>query len=219
MLQVLISAVFSMLLLVGCGGPRYIDYFPYHDDGTPKPRVAVMPIIDSSQSGLTWDVSKELSDELYYSLMDSGQLYVLSPSEMGTNYPHPSDLFGSDLTVTREVCNTDFIVALELIDHSVVPCTQADSQVNSKGVYHPFNNVVNLSMRVRVIDVRRQTPRVILYEVLKCGYVITPSNNGIDYSTVCYGSNEFVKTPYGIAHQRMTKNLSTRLEGIIQSTR
>lgn len=47
MFQFAISAVIA-LIMAGCSGPRYIDYFPYHDDGTPKPKVAVMPILDSS---------------------------------------------------------------------------------------------------------------------------------------------------------------------------
>jgi hypothetical protein len=57
MLKIVLSFVLS-LLAVGCG-PRYVDYFPYHDDGRPKPKVVLLPVVDESTADLPWDVSQD----------------------------------------------------------------------------------------------------------------------------------------------------------------
>lgn len=220
MLHIMLSAFITMLLAVGCGGPRYVDYFPYHDDGTPKPRVALMPVIDASQSGLPWDISEEITQELYYDLMDHGELYVLTPEEVGPAWTSRGtiDFFGNDLCFVRDFCNTDFIVALELIEHSTAPCDEAGTPTSASEC-HSYNNILTMRMRVRVIDIRRPQPRNVLYEIVKSSYIVTPPYDKINYNEICWGSKRFPTSPCGTVHQRMVKNLTSRLEGVIWSAR
>lgn len=219
MLQVLLSAFFTLLMMVGCSGPRYIDYFPYHDDGTPKPRVALMPVIDSSKSGLPWDLSEELTQAIYYQLMDNGELYVLTPEEIGPVWAKRNsiDYFGNDLCFVREYCNTDFIVALELVEHSTKPCDQALTPRYSE--CHSYNSMLTLRMRVRVIDVRRPEPRIALYEIVKSNFTVTPPFDNINYTENCWGQKSYPTTPCGTVHQRIVQALTGRLEGVIWSAR
>lgn len=219
MLRILLSALLMVMVFVGCSTPHYVDYFPYHDDGTPKPRVALMPIMDSSHSDLPWNLSEELSRSIYYDLMDSGELYVLSPAEIGSPWNKSIDLFSSDLSFTKDFCNTDFIVVLDLIQHELVPCDASNRGGLSPAECHPYNRVLALSTRARVIDIRRQQPRVILYEILKSGYVVAPPYDVINYEQQPYGSRGYETTPCGVVHDRMVQNIVLRLEDVIRSAR
>lgn len=214
-----VSSLFLMIVAVACG-PRYVDYFPYHDNGCPKPRVALMPVIDSSQSGLPWSISEELSQSIYYSLMDSGELYVLTPKEVGPGWQKKDtiDFFGTDTSFTNDFCNADFIVAMELIEHSTAPCDAVDITGRSFPGCHPIGNVLTLRMRVKILDIRGDKPRVALYEIVKSGYTIKPSCYNVDYSQSGWGTVEFSTTPCAVVHRRMVQNISTRIEQAIRSS-
>lgn len=218
MLRILFSALMTLMVVVGCSGPNYVDYFPYHDDGTPKPRVALMPIIDSSRSGLPWSLSEEFSQDLYYNLMNNGELYVMSPAEVGPTWDKSIDLFNNDLSFTREFCNTDFIVALELVQHQLIPC-----DANTKGIgnseCHSYNRQLSVGIRARVIDIRRPQPRVILYEILKNGYLVAPPYDIVNFANQPWKSNGYPTSPCGVVHQRLINDLVLRLEDVIQSAR
>lgn len=219
MLQIMLSALIACFAVVGCSGPRYADYFPYHDDGTAKPRVTLMPVINSCNCDLPWDLSEEFTESLYYELMNSGQLYVLSPQEIGQVWAKSGqiDFFGMDMGFAREFCNADFIVALELIEHSASPCSSDACKQGSD--FHPCNRNLCIQMRVRVIDVRGQMPRIALYEIAKTNYSFTSVYDNIDYEKCGWGCERYEKTPCAIAHQRMIQKLTNRLEESIWSAK
>lgn len=216
MLQIAMTALIT-LLAVGCSGPRYVDYFPYHDDGTPKPKVALMKIIDSSQSGVPWDVSDELTQALYYDLMNSGELYVLSPQEIGLSWDRQEslDFFGNDMEFVNECGNADFIVALELIEHSSI---EPMALVNGAPQCDQSSRALTMRVRIKVIDVRCQEPRIILYEILTNSYTIS-SKGEIDYTQFGWGTPGYAITPCARVHQRMINNLACRLEEVLWRAR
>ena len=211
-----ILSFFIVLLSVSCGGPRYVDYFPYHDDGTIKPAIALMPIKDSSQSGLPWNLSTELSSAIYAELMTSGGLYVLSAEEVGPAWSQCAsiDFFGLDLGFSQQFYNADFVVAMELIEHSLKPDPRHSTSSST-----PCNQLLTLKMRVRVVDLRFQQPRDVLYEVVKTEYQVTAPYDAVDYSKFGWGCERFHKTPYGQAHQRLVSSLTARLEESIWSAK
>jgi hypothetical protein len=217
MLNIILSALIA-LFAGGCSGPHYVDYFPYHDDGTVKPRVALIPVIDSSHSGLPWSLSEEITDGLYYQMMDSGALYVLSPPEMGLLWIQRNtiDFFGGDLSFAQNYCNADFIVALELIEHSVTPY---DSSLVSSNQYPeclPANRELSMKVRIRIIDVRCDHPRIVLYEVQNTNLMATPPyHDNIDYDKCGWKTDVYPKTPCSLAHQRLIKKIVDRLEQVI----
>jgi len=217
MLRMLLSALFMMFFAVGCG-PRYVDYFPNHDDGTPKPKVALLPILDSSNGKLPWNISEELSQSIYDDLMDSGKLYVLPPNELGVPQNISADCFGGNLDFLRNFHDTDFVVALELIKHSTTPCKEAPPPGGAAAGYLNCRYVLDLQMRVRILDIRNPSnPRTILYEITKTSYKISPPESGVNYDKITWSSSAFRSTPCGIAHQRLVQNLTARMEDIIRS--
>jgi hypothetical protein len=216
MLHVLLSMLISWII-VGCG-PHYVDYFPYHDDGTLKPRVALIPILDSSHSGLPWNLSEELTQAVRYELMDSGQLYLLSPQELSPALvkAENADFFIPDMSFTNYFTHADFIVALELIEHSAGPYEK--EKVVSAHVPCPTGNVMlMMKMRIKVIDVRTETPRVVLYEILNSDHVVV--NPTQDYDDISWSEEGYPKIPFGKAHQRMIREVACRLEAVTWSAR
>jgi hypothetical protein len=214
----IIATLLLALSAFSCGGPRYVDYFPYHDDGTVKPKIALVPIKDSTLAELPWNLSAELSNALYEELMNSGELYVLSPTEVGAVWSQcPSlDFFGIDLSFCQQFYNADFIVAMELLEHSVTP-DQFHSVSSARGT--PCNQLLTLKMRVRVLDLRFGKPRDILYEMVDSDYLISAPFDQIDYTKCGWGWERFHKTPFGTAHQRLVCKLTARLEESIWSAK
>jgi len=206
MMKLILSTLIT-LFAVGCGGPRYVEYFPHHDDGTPKPKVALIPVVDSSKSGLTWDMSRELSEGIYYELMNSGQIYVMQPQEIGPiwNQRGSIDFFAPDMSFAKDFACADFVVAMELVDHTV-------KSVDS------CNRVLTLNMRLRVMDVRYDKPRVVLYELVKADYQAAIPSNDVT-GGASWGDRGYSLTPCAKCHQRMIDNVAARLEQVLWSAK
>ena len=208
MLQVIITAFLTMIT-VGCG-PRYVDYFPYHDDGTQKPKVALMPIVDSTQNSLAWDLTEEISEGIFYQLMNSGEFYVVPPREMGPGWvkKDSSDFFSDDISYVADFQNTDFIVSMEVIERSVValdPCM-------------PTNLTMNIRLRIKILDIRFCEPKIVLYEVFKTCYTGFIKNGDVE-NGIFWKDSGYTRSFCGAAHQRLVYNLSKRLEEVIWSVK
>lgn len=184
-------------ILTACCGPRYVDFFPCHDDGTPKPQVVLMPI--RVPQGCEEGYADVLQQDLRYCLMDHGQLFVFDEEEVRQFAEHKNDedLFGKDLTWAKSFRNADFIVTIEAMEH------------------RPFNyacgcnmNYVMLKLRLRVIDVRGECPHVVLYELLEsCQQVILP--RGQEHSTPLQKGS----------HRLLCEKVVDRMERVIRSCR
>jgi hypothetical protein len=217
MFKTIIYAVLAVLT-VGCSGPHYVDYFPYHDDGTPKPKVAIMPILDSAGCELSWDISQELIQGVYYEMMNTGEFYVVSPQEIGPVWmkQETADLFANNAPYVKEFKNTDFIVALEIVERSIVPydpCSQRQVAGCSAR-----NWMLHLKIRVKVLDIRYCEPKIVLYEVFKTSYAGSLEAYRAD-SAACWGTEGYGKSFCGLAHQRAIHNLTQRLQEVIWSAK
>lgn len=206
MLQVVISA-FLALVAVGCGGPRYVDYFPCHDDGTPKPKVALMPIMNTGCS-LPWDLSEEIYDGMYYELMNSGEIYLVSPKEMGKGWLNRNSInfFSNDFSCMQDFSNTDFVVVMEVIERSVCACDPCA----------PSNLSLTMRVRIKMIDIRGCEPKIVLYEIFKTSYTGIQKNADIE-NEIFWRDECYPKTFCGKGHHRIIYMLTKRLEEVIWS--
>lgn len=216
-----VIAMCLTVLSVACGGPRYVDYFPYHDDGRPKPKVAIVTLKDASSCKFDWEFSDEMAEGLYCDLMNSGQLYVMSTPETGAEMAHKGqyDFFNIDANFAHDFCGADFVAILELIENAVVPydpCTGTVSNMNRSDVRL---QAILTRVRVKVVDIRCQTPRTVLCEVVKAIYPLEPGARADCVGNVAWGTDGYYKTSCGMAHYRAIKQLSERLENIIQCSR
>lgn len=205
------------LFLTGCG-PRYVDYFPCHDDGTAKPKVALLPIINTVEDCLPWDVANEVNQRLRYQAMCSGELFLLSENEIASRLQgcKPFDYFGSDMSFIDRFCGADYIVALEVIQHQVIPFKKGACAVNIPPQKYRWKSVLQMKLRLKVIDVRYKNPKILMQEIFTSDYAIPVEQECIDYRRCCWGTNAFLSTPWGRAHQIMVEDLVCRIETIIR---
>lgn len=206
MLQVLITG-FLALITMGCGGPRYIDYFPCYDDGTTKPKVALMPIANLTIP-LPWDLSEEIYDKIYYELMNSGEIYLVSPKEMGMGWTKRNsiDLFSNDYSYVGDFNHTDFIVSMQVIERSIRACDSCA----------PNNLTMTMRIRIKILDARFCEPKIVLYEIFKTSY--TGIQKDADFENeICWKDEIYPKTFCGKGHQRIISILTKRLEEVIWS--
>ena len=80
-------------------------------------------------------------------------------------------------------------------------------------------SVLSLALRVRVLDLRKETPKVILQEVLDSDYVIARAYMNCDYSKHPWGTASFAYTPMGIAHNRLIRTVVSRIEAYIEAAK
>ena len=184
-------------------GPRYVDYFPCHDDGTCKPAVALLPITDCTPSHSSEVAANEIFQEIQSDAMHHGELYFLSPEELRDGGSAGKiDFYTDETQLGNSFCSADFIVIMELIDQEYSRMGQCKPPVNTTTVSFPAEILLTLKVRLKVIDVRPRCPRVVLQEIFTRGYFMPCPDE--------YDSQVSTK-----AYHRFGKSLDNRLEEII----
>lgn len=194
-------------LAIGC--TRTSDFMTrYHEDGRAKPVAAIASMIDTTSFEAPWSLSEELTSMIVSQIGQGGKIYVFSKDdEIFAENP-----FGQDLSwVKREFPNQEFAVFLELVEHDIVPASKAKKDLPSQEV----SSNLNMAVRLRVIDVRGQTPKIVLQEIVRDTYFIPKTLIPDDYNTLTWGTPEFPKTPMGIAHAQIVREISTRVSDYI----
>lgn len=181
-----------------------------------KPLVVLVPVIDHSKSNLEWDISDELTASLAQRLTQRNN-FTLVPIQKVKNRLkklHPKDdPFASSLTWMKSVFEgTQFIIFTELMEHDEVP--RAETPLVSMNLQECSSDL-NTSMRVRVVDLRSEEPRVILQEIIHDSHHIPRQFTRINFYQVAWGSDRFAISPLGLAHSELIKMVSSRLEEYI----
>lgn len=208
MLQILLSLVLS-LIAMGCCEPRYVDFFPCHDDGRPKPKVAVIPMQDCTNANPCWNASCELTVGLRHEFMHSGELFLLSSEIVENRLSRMSDvdLFSKGIPFAKYFGDVEFVVLTEIIGY--------DDAANCPPP--PPNNIRIL---VKVIDVRNpQCEKVILQEVF-AGTYLFPFRIGTQCQPLTYLEPQSQRVSLtGKGLQEMVQALAGRIEVVVKTTR
>lgn len=193
------------LLAVGCN--RTNDYMTrYHEDGRAKPVAAIASMIDTASFDVPWSISEELTSMISSQIRQAGKIYVVTKEDDA----FADNPFGADLSwVKREFPDQEFAVFFELVEHEMAPA--------SKKKDSPQENSTNLNMavRLRVVDARGATPKIVLQEIVRETYFIPKTLVPEDYNTLTWGNPTFARTPMGIAHAQLARELSTRISDYI----
>ena len=193
------------LLATGCAS-RGLDLMTrYHEDGRAKPVAAVASMIDTSSAEIPWSLSEEFTKQIVQKVGQTGQIFV-SAKEDEVFAENP---FGQDLSwVTREFPQQEFVVFMELVEHETAPASKV-----KKGSDVSLN--LNMAVRLRVVDVRGNQPKIVLQEIVRDSYFIPKTLLPTDYNTAVWGTSEFEKSPMGIAHEQIVQEISTRVSDYI----
>lgn len=202
--------IFSLLIVafisVACS--RSTDYMTrYHEDGRAKPVAAIASMIDTASFEVPWSISEEITSMVSSQIRQGGKIFVVTKEDEA----FAENPFGSDLAwVKREFPDQEFAVFFELVEHEIAPVTKSRAD-NSQEI----SSNLNMAVRLRVIDIRSQTPKIVLQEIVRDTYFIPKTLIQDDYNAITWGNPAFTKTPMGIAHAQIAREIATRISDYI----
>lgn len=193
------------LLLGSCSHQMNLDQLSrYHEDGRAKPIIAVASMIDTTSFDAAWSLSDEFTSTLEKQIAKTGKIFVSRQAE----FPFTENPFGNDLSwMKREFNSQEFVTFLELVEHDAVPANKERKNLPPQEV----STNLNMAVRVRVVDLRSMTPKIVLQETVRSSYFIPKSLFPVDYAKVTWGSEEYRKTPMGIAHSQIVNEITDRV--------
>lgn len=190
--------------------------YHYHNDGSAKPQVAVVPVYDKSQSQMPWNLSHELSEAFTEKISSSKRFYLtkdfdmLALSHLRTSEVNP---FLDDIDWIGEVeTGTEFIVFLELVEHRLIPNGSGKGFISTR-LFQSHN--LDMTMRIKVIDIRSKKPRVVLQEIVEDTYYIPWKFSNLTYKKGSWNNSAFSLSPIGLAHGKMVKKVTGQVEEYI----
>ena len=200
----------ALLALIFCScAERHFssNQFRYHDNGSAKPRVAIVPVITTKAGKLPWNLSDELSEVISEKFLETKQFYLTKDfSVLGKHLTDLSEInpLLEDIRWLYENASTsEFIVFIELVEHNLIP---------KQSRIPPQSYSLDMAFRIHVIDIRGPEPKVILQELMQESFNISIK---IDYSIDTIGKTAFFLSPIGMAHTHMVKKISKQIQEYI----
>lgn len=196
------------LLLAGCKGDNSTAVL-IEKPVTARPIVAVVPVMDRSRHELSWNVSHEMTAALRNRLGQHGTLYLLSEDQvyaLTRKSTNGRDPFGSEIAwVKKGYHDNEFVAFFELVEHRELATTSSEESPAE----------LNVSMRVRVFDLRGDAPKVVLEEIVEQSHHIPKQFTRNQFNQVPWGDEMFEISPLGIAHGKLCQELASRVEDYI----
>lgn len=197
-------AIASLAIALAACGPQEQIMTRYHEDGRAKPVVTVASMIDTTSAELPWSLSDEFTESVTRQLQQSGRLFLASNEEFSLS----ENPFGQDLSwAKREFPNQEFVVFLELVEHALRPADGAAQALSPQEI----SNNLEMAIRLRVVDLRPETPKIVLQEIVKESYFIPKTLLPTDYNLLSWGREGYEKTPMGVAHAAITSEIAHRV--------
>jgi len=204
MIKYLALAIFSLLVFSSCSNNQDTNSTTsrFYDDGRARPVVAISSVIDSTSYDLTWSLSEEITFLIKSQLSNNKNLFLSSTEMMDENLTNTDAPFDLNVSWMKDrFDNSEFLVFLELLNHNELK----------------KDNISNLemSMRIRIVDVRSKEPKVILQECIDDNYYIAKGSIKEDYQNVIWGSSEYANSRMGLAHKQLAKEISDRISDYV----
>ena len=179
-----------------------------------KPIVAIVPLIDHSQSGLNWNLSLELTKSIRENLLKRENLYLMGEDKVAgvlKKMHEAHDPFDANISWAKRLFPHDeFVVFMELAQHDEIPLfTSKESSPQDSPAE------LNMMVRLRVIDLRGNEPKIVLQELVQNREQIPRQFNKSNFYQVPWGNEMFDISPLGMAHAQLTKEISSRIEDYI----
>jgi len=200
-----------LFVLLSCGSSRKKEEFTkYYEDGRAKPTVAVIPVVDSTDFSHPWSLSEEFTDLVITKISQKKTLFISEDDMASYEIPYAQDLFGQDLTWLKNSFHPrDFVVLIEFLRHhnQLIPKKNTPDQELSSNL--------DLTVRVRIIDLRKDQPEVILQEKLSDSFFISRNTLPTNYDIVTWGTSDYNTTPLADAHSQLAQELVERINEYI----
>jgi hypothetical protein len=215
MLRFFLTVSLLALIAGGCDDNQNHSQAYNQAPSRSKPVVSVVPIIDNTNNDYAWNLSDELSSSIYYRLAQKDHVSINKVSQVRAKTKQISDgknPFGTDVSWMKKVFNGDqFVVFLELIEHEEVPKQSRKRTVDLQN--HSAD--LKMSMRIRVLDLRDNEPKIVLQELVHDSHYIPRPFTQTNFFQVAWGDECFNISPIGLAHASFTREIASRIEDYI----
>ena len=180
-----------------------------------RPIVAIVPFIESSKAELSWNVSEELTSLLYQRLAKRDRFYLASPQKVAMQVRKiaPSEEpFSLDFSWVKQAFpGSEFVVFVELLEH--VENYRIEKNLPVKPASYKASSAdLNISVRLRAVDLRGSQPKIVLQEILHETHHIPRQFTRANFYQVSWKNDNFGISPLGIAHVDLVKTITSRLE-------
>lgn len=186
----------------------------FYQDGKQKPVVALVPVFDHTTPTVEWDLSEEMTHEIVGRLLNKDKLYLTPRKKVESfisNLRQSQNPFAMDISWAKTTFDDqDFVVFMELIEHDEVPL-QNSPQEDPKLCAAELN----ISLRVRVLDLRGETPTVVLQEIIRHNHHLPRQFTKYNFYQDAWGECDFPLSTLGLAHAQLTKEAASRIEEYI----
>lgn len=203
-------------LLSSCSHTMHDNTSAFYDDGRKKPAVALVPVVNSSGAQVGWDLSEEFTALLMQKLSKNSQFRLASQDSittLTTSFSELNDPFSSNIDwIKNAFSGYEFVVFSELIDHDV---RLKPLKGNFLDHVTPSSEVA-MTLRLRIFDLRSETPKVILQEMINSKNTIAKTGDLSLKSPDYWKKLTFQITPLGIAHSQLVKNATARIEDYVK---
>ena len=221
MIRIVLSsaAISCALMLASCHDDKS-DQKTAHLSGkvSSKPMVSIVPVIDSTQNNVPWNLSDELTALVQYRLSQKNKLFLIDLPKVKAQAKKLQDNnnpFGPDLSWVKSVFPKDeYVVFMELIEHEELYLNDKKKPADTKNCAAELN----LGMRIRVIDLRGEKPKVVLQELVRDSQFLPKQFTSANFYQIPWGQENFTTTPLGLAHVEFTKDIAARIEDYILLT-
>jgi hypothetical protein len=176
-----------------------------------RPLVTLVPILNSSENSFSWSVATSLYQSIRKNLEMKKSLYLTDEDSLSTKIKRmicKHDPFGLDTDwIKKAFQQNEFIVFTELLDHKEIPLDAKFPQDSSAEL--------RLAVRIRVFDIRSQTPRVILQEIVRKFHQIPKQFNQYNFTQVPPDNKAFEISPLGMIYEMVCQDACNNIEDYI----
>jgi hypothetical protein len=196
-------AFFLLIAMISCNnGTSNNQVSRFYDDGRARANVSISSVIDSTSYDIPWSLSDELTQLIRTKLTPNKTLFLSTSEEVDSVLTNTDNPFDSDINWMKDRFeNNEFLVFLELVKH--------DEKKDGA------NTNLEMSMRVRIVDVRGKNPKVVLQECVNDNYYIARGATKTDYQTTTWGKDEYQNSRLGMAHDQLANEISRRISEYI----
>ncbi len=177
-----------------------------------KPEVAIVPIFDRTENNdVSWNLSDELTTVLSRKLAQKEQLHIANNQKVrgaAKKLSGSFDPFAPNIAWAKNIfTGNDFVVFMELLKHEQIfnsPLSPEHSAAD-----------LNISLKLRVVDLRGDQPKIVLQEIIHDTQHLPKQFTKANFRQVAWGEDDFHVSPVGLAHVKLIKELSQRIEDYI----
>lgn len=193
--------ILTLLLATSCHKRSLDSASMFSKSGDLKDKIALVPMIDSSQSKLEWSITDELSSYLAQDLARKDTLYVVPCNTLELNcFKNP---FSQKLDwLEPNFAHTQYVAFTELLKYQ-----------SSKTSAVAMTATIEMSVRVRVFEKTAEGFKPILQEIVQDSYLVPALGS---QSLSLEPAPNTPLSPLSIAHQNFSKLVAKRIRDYIK---